>query len=31
MQITKAGFEVIKTENLYHINGVQAYSAGQGQ
>jgi isocitrate dehydrogenase len=31
MQITKAGFEVIKTENLYNINGVQAYSAGQGQ
>lgn len=30
-KIHQAGFEVIKTENLYNINGVPAYSAGQGQ
>ena len=30
-QITQAGFEIIKTENLYLIDGIPGYSAGQGQ
>ncbi len=30
-KIHQAGFEIIKTENLYNINGTPAYSAGQGQ
>ena len=30
-QINKAGFEVIKTENLYTFNGEPGFSAGQGQ
>jgi isocitrate dehydrogenase len=25
-----AGFEIIKTENLYNMDGQPAYSAGQG-
>ena len=28
--VHKAGFDIIKTENLYHINGAPAYSAAQG-
>jgi len=30
-QIHKAGFDVIKTENLYTFNGEPGFSAGQGQ
>lgn len=30
-QVVNAGFEVIKTENLYHFDGKPAYSLGQGQ
>lgn len=30
-EIREAGFEFIKTENLYHIDGVRAYSLGQGE
>lgn len=30
-QINEAGFAIIKTENLYNMDGVAAYSAGQGQ
>jgi isocitrate dehydrogenase len=30
-EIREAGFEFIKTENLYNINGVRAYSLGQGE
>ncbi|MCS6821731.1 MAG: NADP-dependent isocitrate dehydrogenase [Microscillaceae bacterium] len=28
--VTEAGFNIIKTENLCRINGVEAFSAGQG-
>jgi isocitrate dehydrogenase len=30
-QFIAAGLDVIKTENLYYFNGVQGFSAGQGQ
>lgn len=30
-QVTNAGFEIIKTENLYTFNGEPGFSAGQGQ
>ena len=30
-QVMDAGFEVIKTENLYTFDGVAGFSAGQGQ
>jgi isocitrate dehydrogenase len=30
-KITDAGFEVIKTENLYSFDGVKGYSLGQGE
>jgi isocitrate dehydrogenase len=30
-QVMQAGFEVIKTENLYTFDGVAGFSAGQGQ
>lgn len=30
-QISKAGYDVIKTENLYTFNGEPGFSAGQGQ
>lgn len=30
-KIHSAGFEIIKTENLYNFNGEAGYSAGQGQ
>ena len=30
-QVMAAGFEIIKTENLYTINGVAGFTAGQGQ
>jgi isocitrate dehydrogenase len=30
-QVMNAGFEIIKTENLYTFDGVAGYSAGQGQ
>lgn len=30
-KVYNAGFDIIKTENLYNINGEAAYSAGQGQ
>ncbi|HEY9089679.1 MAG TPA: NADP-dependent isocitrate dehydrogenase [Anaerolineaceae bacterium] len=30
-RVTSAGFEVIKTENLYSFNGEPGYSAGQGE
>jgi isocitrate dehydrogenase len=30
-QITNAGFEIIKTENLYTFDGEAGFSAGQGQ
>lgn len=30
-KIYTEGFEIIKTENLYHFNGEPGYSAGQGQ
>jgi isocitrate dehydrogenase len=30
-KLLNAGFEVIKTENLYHFDGKAAYSLGQGQ
>lgn len=30
-KIHNAGFEIIKTENLYNFNGEAGYSAGQGQ
>lgn len=29
--VTAAGFEIIKTENLYTINGTAGFTAGQGQ
>lgn len=29
--LNKHGLDIIKTENLYNINGQQSYSAGQGQ
>jgi isocitrate dehydrogenase len=30
-QISQAGFDIIKTENLYKFNGQDAYTAAQGQ
>jgi len=30
-EIREAGFDFIKTENLYNINGIRAYSLGQGE
>jgi isocitrate dehydrogenase len=30
-QVINAGFEVIKTENLYTFDGEAGYSLGQGQ
>jgi len=30
-RVNNAGFEVIKTENLYSFNGEPGYSAGQGE
>ena len=30
-QVLNAGFEVIKTENLYTFDGQPGYSLGQGQ
>jgi isocitrate dehydrogenase len=30
-QVMNAGFEIIKTENLYTFDGLAGYSAGQGQ
>ncbi|HMP25969.1 MAG TPA: hypothetical protein PKC76_17695 [Saprospiraceae bacterium] len=30
-RLTEAGLDCIKTENLYEINGVRAYSLGQGE
>jgi isocitrate dehydrogenase len=31
MQVNKAGFDIIKTENLYTFDGVNGYTAAQGQ
>jgi isocitrate dehydrogenase len=31
LQVSKAGFDVIKTENLYTFDGVAGYTAAQGQ
>ncbi|MES2388429.1 MAG: NADP-dependent isocitrate dehydrogenase [Bacteroidota bacterium] len=30
-RLNKAGFDVIKTENLYYFDGVRGYSQGQGE
>jgi len=29
--VSKEGFDIIKTENLYEIDGIRAYSLGQGE
>ncbi|MDA0309612.1 MAG: hypothetical protein O3C46_02720, partial [Bacteroidetes bacterium] len=29
--LVEAGFDVIKTENLYQFDGVRGYSLGQGE
>lgn len=30
-QINQAGFDIIKTENLYKFDGVDGFTAAQGQ
>ncbi len=29
--ITEAGFDIIKTENLYQFDGVRGFTLGQGE